>query len=203
MFSTSVVYPFGNSGSITVPASGKISVKSEGGEVKVYQVTSYQKFPSSKTLLATIGDNEEYTSSAFSGGATLEVEAAEAKAYYSVGTAPVVLVDKACAYQGAPGALNATGTLTAALVMGGIVTSTTAAGVTATLDTGAVMDAASTFAIGDSFDWSVVNTGPNTFTVTASTGHTVVGAGAVATATSGLFRTRKTAADTFITYRLG
>jgi hypothetical protein len=64
------------------------------------------------------------------------------------------------------------------------------------------MDAAAQMAIGDSVDWTVINTGPNTFTVTAATGHTIVGAAAVATATSGWFRTRKTAADTFITYRL-
>ena len=99
--------------------------------------------------------------------------------------------------------LNATGTLTAAMILAGIVTSTTAAGVTATLDTGTVLDAASEFAIGDSFDWSAINTGGNAFTVTASSGHTVVGAGAVAGGTSGLFRTRKTAANTFVTYRIG
>lgn len=58
-------------------------------------------------------------------------------------------------------------------------------------------------AVGDSIDWAVINTGPNTFTVTADTDHTLVGAGAVATATSGLFRTRKTAANTFVTYRIG
>jgi hypothetical protein len=39
--------------------------------------------------------------------------------------------------------------------------------------------------------------------VTASAGHTVVGVGAVATVTSGVFRTRKTAADTFVSYRVG
>ena len=80
---------------------------------------------------------------------------------------------------------------------------TTAAAVTATLDTGAVMDAALEMEVGESFDWSAIATGANAFTVTAAaSGHTVVGAGAVATATSGTFRTRKTAADTFVTYRL-
>lgn len=107
--------------------------------------------------------------------------------------------------QGAPGTLNATGTLTAALLAAGIVTSTTAAAVVATLDTGTLMDAAfPEFAIGEAFDWSAINSGPDTFTVTAAaSGHTVVGAGAVATATSGLFRTRRTAAATWVTYRIG
>lgn len=105
--------------------------------------------------------------------------------------------------QGAPGALNATGALTAALILGGLVTSTTAAAVTATLPTGAVMDAAVKIEIGDAIEWSAINTGSNAFTVTAAaSGHTVVGAGAVAANTSGRFLTRKTAADTFVTYRL-
>jgi hypothetical protein len=66
------------------------------------------------------------------------------------------------------------------------------------------MDAANTFAIGDVFFWSAINTGAtNAFTVTAAaSGHTVVGAGAVALSTSGRFMTRKSAAATFITYRV-
>jgi hypothetical protein len=107
------------------------------------------------------------------------------------------------AVQSAPGTLNATGTLTAALILGGIVTSTTASAVTATLDTGAVMDAVTDMAADDGFLWAAINTGgSNAFTVTASSGHTIVGAGAVTASTSGRFLTRKTAADTFVTYRL-
>jgi hypothetical protein len=75
--------------------------------------------------------------------------------------------------------------------------------VVATLDTGAIMDAAGTFAVNDAFFWSAINTGSNSFTVTAAaSGHTVVGAGAVASATSGRFMTRKTAANTFVSYRI-
>lgn len=105
--------------------------------------------------------------------------------------------------QGAPGALNTTGALTAALILGGLVTSTTASAVTATLPTGAVMDAAVKLEVDDAIEWSVINTGSNAFTVTAAaSGHTVVGTGAVAANTSGRFLTRKTAANTFVTYRL-
>jgi hypothetical protein len=74
--------------------------------------------------------------------------------------------------------------------------------VAATLDTGTVMDAAGTFAVDDSFDWAIINTGGNTLTVTASTGHTIVGTATVVTVVSARFRTRKTAANTFVTYRL-
>jgi phage tail sheath gpL-like len=85
-----------------------------------------------------------------------------------------------------------------------VVTSTTAAAVTATTDTGAEIDAAIEIAIGESFDFSVVNTGStNAITVTAgASGVTVVGLAGVAANTSGTFRVVKTAADTFIIYRI-
>jgi len=143
-----------------------------------------------------------YTSSTFASGAVIEVTGGvNSQVFYNVGTAAIV---PEFPFQPTPGALNATGTLTAALIFGGIVTSTTAAAVTATLDTGAIMEAAGTFAVGDFVDWSAINTGAtNAFTVTAAaSGHTVVGAGAVALSTSGRFRTLKTAASTFVTYRL-
>jgi len=112
--------------------------------------------------------------------------------------------------QAAHSSLNATGELISALIKGGIVLSSTAAAVAGTLPTGAVLDA--TFAgsdallVGEGFEWSVINTGAvNAFTVTAAaTGHTVAGAGVmvVLALTSARFFTRKTAAETFLTYRL-
>ena len=103
--------------------------------------------------------------------------------------------------QPTPGVLNATGTLTAALIATGLVTSTTAAAVTATLATGTAMSAAfPEMQIDDAFDWCAIATGANAFTVTAAaSGHTVVGSGVVATGTSKQFRTRKTAASTWVT----
>ena len=105
--------------------------------------------------------------------------------------------------QGTPAAVNATATLTAAQLLTGIITSTTAAAVVGTLPTGTLLDAAADLAIDEAFDWSVINTGAaNTFTVAAGTGHTVVGNMVVALSTTGRFRSRKTAANTFVTYRL-
>jgi hypothetical protein len=108
--------------------------------------------------------------------------------------------------QPAPTAVNATATLTIAQLLTTIITSTTAAAVTATLPTGTLTDAGvmnGASAANDSFDWYVINTGGNTFTVAAAaSGHTIVGAAAVATGTSAHFRTRKTAANTFVTYRI-
>ncbi len=188
---------------ITIAASDKLTVFSKD-RVKVFKYTTYESHPSQWVLLQDIVAETEYLSSAFTVETELRIEAGGAEVFYAAGTAPVITERRGQRGQGAPGTLNATGTLTAALIESGIVTSTTAAAVVATLDTGAVMDAALQMEIGESFDWSVINTGPDTFTVTAAaTGHTVVGVGAVATVTSAIFRTRKTAADTFITYRIG
>ncbi len=105
--------------------------------------------------------------------------------------------------QGAPAAFNTTGTLTAANLLTGLITSTTAAAVSATLPTGALLDAAADCLVGEAFDWYVINTGAsNAFTILAGTAHTIVGAAAVALSTSAHFRTRKTAAGTFVTYRI-
>jgi len=109
--------------------------------------------------------------------------------------------------QGAPVAVDATATLTIADLLAGIITSTTAAAVAGTVPTGTLTDGGFTgdnaLAVGEGFAWSVINTGgANAFTVTAGTDHTLVGAGAVAASTSGRFFTRKTAANTFVTYRL-
>lgn len=187
---------------ITIPAGESIAVYTKD-VAKVYRILGYPNVPSTKSLLGTV-TNGQTVFGPYSSGATIRINAGAAEVLYQVGTGPVVTELKGQRLQGDPGVLNATGTLTAAMILAGIVTSTTAAAVAATLDTGAVLDAASEFAIGDSFDWSVINTGgANAFTVTASSGHTVVGAGAVAASSSGVFRTRKTAADTFVTYRIG
>jgi hypothetical protein len=187
-----------------VPASDVLAVYSKE-PVSVFVRAGYPNFPESWSLLQNVAADTEYVSGAFAAAADVRIEAGAADVFYANGTAAVILERRGLRGQAAPGVLNATGTLTAAMIAAGIVTSTTAAAVTATLDTGAVMDAALEMEIGESFDWSAINTGAaNAFTVTAAaSGHTVVGAGAVALTSSGVFRTRKTAADTFVTYRIG
>ena len=198
------IFRQGQSLDITIPAAGKIAVWTDGKAV-ISQVggPAAAKFTES-IFLATATAGVPYLSAAFASGATLRVNnVGYAPVYYNVGLTPTSIKAIDGAYQATPGTLNATGTLTAALILGRIVTSTTGAAVAATLDTGTVMDAAATFAIGDSFDWTVINTGGNTFTVTSpGASHTIVGVAAVVTVTSATFRTLKTAAATFITYRL-
>ena len=111
--------------------------------------------------------------------------------------------------QATPGTLNATGTLTAALMLTGIVTSTTAAAVTATLDTGTLLETAlfalyPTLANNDYFEFSVVNTGANGFTIATATGWTDGGNGfaAVAAGTSARFGVRRTAANTYTIFKV-
>ncbi|MBU6163091.1 MAG: hypothetical protein KGO50_18425, partial [Myxococcales bacterium] len=189
---------------VSVPANESIAVFTQG-TCTVSRLLGFPNYPTSASVLGTVS-NGQTVFGPYTTGADIVLDASGGvQVLYEVGVSPVVQQQRLLApVQVTPGVLNATGTLTAVLCLTGLVTSTTAAGVTATLDTGATVELASNWAINDSFDWAVINTGPNTFTVTAAaSGHTVVGAGAVATGTSGQFRTRKTATDTFVTYRLG
>lgn len=111
--------------------------------------------------------------------------------------------------QAAANALNSTGTQTAAMMLGGIITSTTAAGVTATLDTGTALDTAylaafPTGAANDYFEWSIVNTGGNSYTQATAAGWTDGGNlfVAVATATSARFGARRTGANAWTGFKV-
>lgn len=192
----SLTLPFLAAEIVTVPASSRIAAYSDGP----YTVTQLLNGDTLRVpLFSGVG---AYTSDALSAATRIEVSGgARFPLYYSVGVSAFITELPS---QINPSVLDATGALTVALLSTRIVTSTTAAAVTATLPTGATMDLGASFAVDDFFDWTAINTGgSNAFTVTAATGHTIFGAGAVAASTSGRFRTRKKAADTFVTYRLG
>lgn len=119
--------------------------------------------------------------------------------------------------QPSPTAKTVANTLTIAELQTKIINATpTATGATAayTLPTGALIDAGVTMEADDSFDWVLINNAlaaADTITLTAATGHTIVGNPIVQSlhastgATMGyssMWRTRKTAADTFVTYRI-
>lgn len=187
---------------VLVPASGSCTVYTrDGATIKQLVVTPNQ--PPSYGVIGTVLPDVPLTVGPFTNATTLEISGSAGNTYFSYGVSPAIAEILAAQYQAAPVALNATGDVTAAAIFGGILTSTTGAAVAGTLPTGAVMDAASNLAVGDSFDWSIINTGGNTFTLTAAaSGHTIVGTATVVTVVSALFRTRKTAAATFVTYRL-
>lgn len=190
------VAPFSQK-TFTVAASGLLATYSVTG-YSVDKLQGYPTFPA-QTVNVFVGSGSN-TTAAFTAATTVTITAGAQPVYYNAGVTPAVY--ERANYQTTPGTLNATGALTTTLITGGIVTSTTGAAVAATLDTGTVTDAALTMSVDDAFDWVVINTGANTFTVTAAAGHTIVGVAAVLTLTSVRFRTRKTAANTFVTYRV-
>lgn len=106
--------------------------------------------------------------------------------------------------QPAPAAVDVTATLTVANLTAKIITSSTAAAVTMTLPTGTLMDGGFGGLYNNmAFEWSVINTGAtNAVTVQGGTGHTLVGSGTVAANNSQRFLSRRTAATTWVTYRL-
>ncbi len=113
-----------------------------------------------------------------------------------------------------PTAANTTATLTAAALLGGLITSTAATNpslLTLPLAT-AIDTAAPNMKVGEYFDFHLINTGTgatNDVTLQVNTGVTIVGnptVGALTDATtisgSGHFRVRKSAASTYVVYRL-
>lgn len=119
--------------------------------------------------------------------------------------------------QPVPTAKTVAVTLTIAELLTKIITATHAAGATAayTLPTGALVEAGASLEVGDSFDWAIINLSAaavDTVTITAATNHSIVGNPIVQSAhatTGGIygnsaqFRTKKTAANTMVTYRIG
>jgi len=109
--------------------------------------------------------------------------------------------------QQTPTAVTATGTLTIANLLTQIITSTSATAVSLTLPTGTLSDAGvsgGTSAVNTSFDYSIINTGSavGDVTMVAGTAHTIVGSVSIPVGTSGRFRCRKTATNTFVSYRV-
>ena len=106
--------------------------------------------------------------------------------------------------QGAPLALTAAATATAAQLQNGLFTFNGTAG-NLTLPTVAdlELDMASAQKVNSAFDFYVINTdAADAITLTAGTGWTIVGAAAVALTTSAHFRARKTGDGSWTAYRI-
>lgn len=117
-----------------------------------------------------------------------------------------------------PAAKAGAATITIADILGGIVTldHTTGATVALTLDTGTAMDTGmpASFGTNQFIDWYLINLSAaalDTGTVTAASGHTIVGNPIVQSehsstggemGSAGHFRSRRTAANTWVTYRV-
>lgn len=108
-----------------------------------------------------------------------------------------------CYNQPAPASFAAAATLTVADLKTGIIQYTGAAA-TLTLPTGTLTEAGfSGVYTNMAFQWSVINTGSGQATIGAGTNHTIVGRDTVGITTSAVFVTRRTAANTFVSYRIG
>jgi hypothetical protein len=202
--------------SVTLTASQKVAVYSQG-LANVSRTSAFPNYPNVTTLLGTV-INGQTVFGTYTGGATILIEAAGGlPVFYEVGTDPVVKQGRiANGVQVTPAAETVAVTLTAAELLTGLVTGTHAAGATAayTLPTGTLLDAAGAFLVDEYFDWTLINlsaAAADTITVTAGADHTVVGTMICQSAHSstGLvhgnalrLRTRKTAANTFVSYRL-
>ena len=111
--------------------------------------------------------------------------------------------DRVLAYnQPTPATYAAAATLTVADLKTKIITYTGTAA-TLTLPTGTLTEGG--FAgiyTNMTFEWSVINTGAGICTIGAGTAHTIVGSATVAIGASARFASRRTAANTFVSYRL-
>ena len=100
------------------------------------------------------------------------------------------------------------GPLTVANLLDNIVVISGTIAIALSLPTGTDTDAgviAGALPINNGFDWSIINIGTSlaAITLSAGTDHTYVGNTGIPIATSALFRTVKTATNTFVTYRIG
>jgi hypothetical protein len=202
--------------SVTLTASQKVAVYSQG-LANVSRTSAFPNYPNVTTLLGTV-INGQTVFGTYTGGATILIEAAGGlPVFYEVGTDPVVKQGRLSnGVQVTPSAETVAVTLTAAELLTGLVTGTHAAGATAayTLPTGTLLDAAGAFLVDEFFDWTLINlsaAAADTITITAGADHTVVGTMICQSAHSstGLvhgnalrLRTVKTAANTFVSYRL-
>ena len=190
---------------VAVPAGEKIAVQAYSA-ASVFQEVGFPNFPDANDLLSVV-ENTTYVSGAFTNATNVIIQAGASGAYYSVGIAPDISNNGNCQPQGAPADIadGASMIATAANVLTGIITATPSTGRSIQLPTGANLDLATEWAIGDSFDFSIITLAAFALTLTVNTNVTIVGSAATA-ATAGAsarFRCRKTAADTFIVYRIG
>jgi hypothetical protein len=106
-------------------------------------------------------------------------------------------------YAPAPAAISAAATLTNANIQGQII-SATGTTYTITMPLGTTLETLVTAwaAVNVAYDFFVINTASGTVTMAVNTGVTSLGALTIAAATSAHFRIRRTAANTFVLYRL-
>lgn len=185
-----------SSAEVVVPAGQSILVFcQESAQV-------YQRTGEDRALLGSLTSGQQ-TFGPFASGADIVIDAGNYMVMYAVGVSPIMREFIGYKIQRAPVAISASGSIpVSALVTGVINVNAGLLGLTGTLPTGASLDAASDFRTDDAFDWAVISTGLGAYNLASSAGHTIVGASSIGSAQSATFRTRKTAVNTFVSYRI-
>lgn len=197
---------------VLVDAGDRIATYSRES-IKVYNLVGSPNLVEEWDLLSEVPADTEFRSINFVAGATIGIEAGEAEALYATGVTAVILENVGRRAQPTPTAMTVTANITPAGLLSGLIIGTHAAGATQnyTLPAGATLDAALEMDVDESVDWALINASAaaaDTITILqAGADHTIVGAPIVvsangAPANTAMYRTRKTAADTFVTYRL-
>jgi hypothetical protein len=105
-------------------------------------------------------------------------------------------------YAPAPASITTTATLTNANLQAQLI-STTGTSYTVTMPTGTTLNTLVTwYKVDVGYDFSVINTASGTITMAVNTGVTSLGALTITTGTSARFRIRRTAASTYVLYRI-
>jgi len=217
---TTVIYAFGTSTDIAIPASSKIAIACADGAVAtlLYAVASPNQ-PPVFVPVAVVSGSTEYLSAAVSVATTARIEnSGPGRVFANVGTAPIVTVPEPgvpAVNQPTPTAKTVSATLTAAELLTRIITVNQAAGAASALQlpTGSALDTAlPEFVADDAFDFSIINTSTvdaEDASITVNTGVTIVGnadipaySAAGSLNSSGRFRLRKTGTATWVAYRL-
>jgi hypothetical protein len=220
----SIVGAFGTQ-EFTVPANQSLNVfspvSSAVNPCRVYTSTGTVVRFAEHASSPVSGNEVVFT---FTVSTRVRISAGAFPAYYNVGALAVanpVLVPtpRLAKTQFSVATYNTTASFVSNDLMKGLITSTQATGGTIelTLPTGALLDAASGLKVNQAFEWTWINdsaAAADSVTLVAASGHTIVGApiviskhvttgGAITSMgnNSATFITRKTAADTFVTYR--
>lgn len=200
------IIPVNGKATVTVPAGESVAVYTQG-QALVSRTLGFPNYPDQTTVIGTVTNGQSVFGS-YASGATIVIEAVGAQpVLYEIGTAPSVTQWRLNSQvQVAPANIADGGSMVfvPADLLTGIVTATPTAGRNIQLPTGAAMDLASEFLVNDSIDWTLITLAAFALTITVNTNHTIVGGAATGAAAGNTarFRTRKTAADTFVTYRI-
>jgi hypothetical protein len=190
---------------VSVPAGEKIAVQAYS-PTSVFQEVGFPNFPNTQDLLTVVSDNATYVSAAFTNATNVTIQTGASGAYYAIGVAPTISNNGNWQPQGAPANIADGGSMiaTAADVLTSIITATPTAGRNIQLPLGTDLELATEWAVNDSFDFSVITLAAFALTLTVNTGVTIVGSPATGAGSGAAarFRLRKTAADTFVVYRI-